>query len=94
MAMHPALLDLEKDPGALAKEKNTHFLLSFRDQQEFSSLHSFGLFKVPHVGKPVALLSSPSPRIAILFCAIPGVYGMEYTLCSAMGLLSLPAVPR
>ena len=51
MAVHPGLLGLERDASAIAKQQNTPFLLSLRDSREFSSLHSFGLFRVPHIGK-------------------------------------------
>lgn len=43
-----ALLELEKDSCAVT---DTPFLLSLRDPQEFTSLHGFGLLRVPHIGK-------------------------------------------
>ena len=49
--MSRLLLEVEKDSGMLAQHKDTPFLLSLRDPQEFSALHSFGLYKVPHIGR-------------------------------------------
>lgn len=56
MALYPMLLELQRDSNVFATHQNTSFLLSLRDPQEFSSIHSFGLFKVPHIGKPVVWL--------------------------------------
>ncbi len=53
MSVHPLLLGLQKESSVVDTHPHKPFVLSLRDRQEFSftNRHSFGLFKVPHIGK-------------------------------------------
>lgn len=64
--MHPQLLELERDSSPVA---DIPFLLSLRNQEEFSKAHSFGPLKVPHIGKCVeqSLLINVLVTTATLF---------------------------
>ena len=82
MSLHPMLLDLQREPCGLDAHQNKSFVLSLRDQAEFSpsNKHSFGLHKVPHIGK--FCKSSPSS-----ICCM----GL---LCSKLAVQLLPRVVR
>lgn len=74
--------------GGTGDENNGPFLLSLREDDAISTLHSYGIHKVPHLGK----LYISSFYSIIYFVAYPlaGVYGSSYALSLPLVLLSLP----
>ena len=45
------VLDQQKDSVILGMYESSAFILSLRDANEFSTIHSFGYHRIPHVGE-------------------------------------------
>ena len=74
--------------GATGNENNEPFLLSLREDDAIDTLHSYGIHKVPHLGKQY-VISSHCVCISVFF-SLTGVYGSNYALSLPLVLLSLP----
>ena len=46
-----AVLDRQKDSVVLGTYESSAFILSLRDADEFSTIHSFGYHRIPHIGE-------------------------------------------
>ena len=68
--------------------ENNAFILSLKDDDEFSTLHTFGYHRVPLIGNVLMLCSCAHSRDSL------GVYGEDYYLCLPLVLLSFPGTPR
>lgn len=51
MQMEHEALSLQKDAAVLGTYESNAFILSLRRRDEFSTTHSFGYHRVPHIGK-------------------------------------------
>lgn len=45
------VFEWQKDSVVLGTYESSAFILSLRDPDEFSSIHSFGYHRIPHVGE-------------------------------------------
>ena len=45
------VLDRQKDSVVLGTYESSAFILSLRDADEFSTIHSFGYHCIPHIGE-------------------------------------------
>ena len=46
-----SLLDRQKDSVVLGTYETSAFILSLRSPEEFTSIHSFGYHRIPHIGE-------------------------------------------
>ena len=59
------IYDLQKDPVVLGTYESSAFILSFRDSEEFHSIHSFGYHRIPHIGTCACMLTTSRPPYVI-----------------------------